>query len=92
MLWLDPEEIVGRLNCRLRGWANYFKLGPVSKAYHAVDRHVRERLRRWLSKKHKQRGPGYARYSDSYLHQELGLVRLRNFTATSRGRQQERRD
>jgi group II intron reverse transcriptase/maturase len=80
MLWLDPEEIVGRLNGRLRGWANYFKLGPVSKAYHAVDRHVRARLRRWLSKKHKQRGPGYARYSDSYLHQELGLVRLRNFT------------
>jgi group II intron reverse transcriptase/maturase len=80
MLWLDPEEMVGRINSRLRGWANYFKLGPVSKAYHAVDRHVRERLRRWLCKKHKQPWPGYARYPDSYLYQQLGLVRLPSLT------------
>jgi hypothetical protein len=34
-LWLEPEELVGRLNRRLTGWANYFCLGPVSKAYRA---------------------------------------------------------
>ena len=80
---LDAEEVVGRLNRKLRGWANYFKVGPVSKAYAAVDRHVTYRLRRWLCKKHKTPGAGFTRYPDAYLYQELGLVRLlglkRNF-------------
>ena len=34
--WLDAEEMVGRLNRMLGGWANYFCLGPVSKAYRSV--------------------------------------------------------
>src|SRR5258707_13874121 len=51
---LDEEVVVGRLNRKLRGWANYFKLGPVSNAYRAVDHYPTERRRRWLSKKHKQ--------------------------------------
>ena len=80
---LDAKEVVGRLNRQLRGWANYFQVGPVSKAYAAVDRHVTYRLRQWLCKKHKQQGSGFTRYSDTYLYQELGLVRLlglpRNF-------------
>jgi len=80
---LDAEEVVGRLNRKLRGWANYFRVGPVSKAYGAVDRHVTYRLRRWLCKKHKTPGAGFTRYPDAYLYQALGLVRLlglpRNF-------------
>src|SRR6185295_19318822 len=36
---LDAEELVQDLNRMLRGWANYFKLGPVSKAYRAVDQY-----------------------------------------------------
>ena len=36
--WLnDTEEQVARINRKLVGWANYFCLGPVSKAYRAVD-------------------------------------------------------
>ena len=77
---LDAEEVVGRLNRKLRGWANYFRVGPVSKAYAAVDRHVTYRLRRWLCKKHKTPGAGFTRYPDAYLYQELGLVRLLGLT------------
>ena len=32
-LWLDEDEMVGRLNRLLRGWANYFCLGTVTKTY-----------------------------------------------------------
>ncbi len=71
----EPEELVRRLNRRLTGWANYFRLGPVSKAYRAVDRHVAGRLRRWLCRKHKVRGWGFTRFPDDRLEQ-LGLVRL----------------
>jgi RNA-directed DNA polymerase len=39
-VFLDPDEMVGRLNRMLRGWANYFTLGAVSVAYRTVERHV----------------------------------------------------
>ena len=45
---LDAEKLVERLNRKLQGWANYFKLGPVSKAYRIVDQFTTSRLRRWL--------------------------------------------
>ncbi|MCK4303145.1 MAG: hypothetical protein KAY24_02810, partial [Candidatus Eisenbacteria sp.] len=57
-LLLDAEERVARLNRVLRGWSNYFCLGPVSKAYRSVDQHARRRLRQWLRGKHKVRGEG----------------------------------
>jgi group II intron reverse transcriptase/maturase len=73
---LEAEELVQRLNRQLRGWANYFKLGPVSKAYRLVDTYTTRRLRRWLCHKHKVRGGGHSRYPDEYLYDSLGLVRL----------------
>jgi group II intron reverse transcriptase/maturase len=80
---LDAADRVSRLNRMLVGWANYFCLGPVSKAYRIVDRHVRHRLRQWLCAKHKVQGQGTSQYPDEYLEQTLGLVRLqvrtRNF-------------
>ena len=80
---IDIEEQVARINRKLEGWSNYFRIGPVSSAYRAVDRHTAQRLRQWLRRKHKVRGAGTARYSDHYLYQKLNLVRLevrrRNF-------------
>ena len=72
----DPEERVTALNRILVGWANYFSLGPVSKAYRALDRHASRRLRRWLCGKHKWPGQGTARFPDEHLHDVLGLQRL----------------
>jgi group II intron reverse transcriptase/maturase len=73
---LDAEEIVGRLNWKLRGWASYFCLGPVSPAYRLLDTHARQRLRRWLCKKHKVASRGTSRFPDQYLYEVLGLVHL----------------
>jgi RNA-directed DNA polymerase len=39
----DAEALVASLNRLAIGWANYFRLGLVSKAYRAVDRHTRRR-------------------------------------------------
>jgi RNA-directed DNA polymerase len=67
---------VGQLNAMLRGWANYFCLGPVRKAYVVIMRHVRRRLRRWLCGKHKVRHREYAHFPNEMLHEELGLYQL----------------
>ena len=42
---LDRKTVVGTLNRMMFGWANYFCLGPVSKAYSAVERHAESRMR-----------------------------------------------
>jgi group II intron reverse transcriptase/maturase len=74
---LEPDELVGRLNLMIRGWANYFSYGSVSRAYRVVDYHARERLRQWLCRKHKVPGRGTARFPLQYGYQNLGLVELR---------------
>ena len=76
------DEMVGELNLVLKGWANYFRLGSVSKAYRTVDSHARNRLRRWLCWKHKVPGGGTYRYTDKYLEETLGLIRLSRFRTT----------
>jgi RNA-directed DNA polymerase len=79
-LWTEVEDRVARLNRKLLGWSNYFRLGPVSPAYRALDRHCCQRLRRWLCAKHKVKNRGMSRFPDRYLHEELGLVRLSDRT------------
>ncbi|MCA1852429.1 MAG: hypothetical protein LC647_08565, partial [Beggiatoa sp.] len=74
--WREAEAMVEQLNRMLRGWAQYFCLGPVDKAYRAVHAHTTQRLRRWLGTKHKVRRAGFQRYPAAYLHQTLGLVEL----------------
>src|ERR1700739_3575432 len=49
----DSTDVVRKLNQMLNGWANYFCLGSVSRAYRAIDQHARSRLRWWLGLKQK---------------------------------------
>lgn len=73
---LDATQVVKKLNQMMKGWANYFCLGPVSKAYAAVDQHARRRLRWWLCHKHKVSRPGTGRFPDERLYGSYGLTRL----------------
>jgi RNA-directed DNA polymerase len=86
-LLLDQDLVIAKLNRTLIGWANYFCLGPVSKAYRAVDRHARKRLRQWLCSKHSISWQATKKFSDAVLHEGLGLVRLtkrtRSFTCAT---------
>ena len=73
---VDRETVVATLNRMMVGWANYFCLGPVSKAYRAVESHARKRLRQWLCAKHKVCWPATKQFPDAHLHDVMGLVQL----------------
>ena len=76
MVWQETTALVSKLNRMLRGWANYFQVGSVSRAYRALDSYTTMRLRRWLRNKYKVRRCGYKDFPDSYLYETLRLVRL----------------
>ena len=72
--WPDVRD---RLNRLLRGWSAYFGYGSRLPAYRAVDNHVYERVRNFLTRRHKVAGRGSHRFSDDYVFGEGGVLRLR---------------
>jgi len=74
------DEQVNRLNQILSGWANYFRLGYVARAWKVVQQHACRRLRWWLRRKRGEKG-GHQGYPDMQLYEKYGL---RNLSRTVR--------
>jgi RNA-directed DNA polymerase len=74
----DPwQEVLGRLNSVLRGWANYFCYGTRSKAYRAIDNYVYHRAADFLRRRHKVRQRCIRQYSAGAIFGSFGVQRLR---------------
>jgi len=79
----DIREVIAKLNPILRGWGIYFRTGNASHKFNAVDRYVRMRLCRLMSRRGGQRRAPFrwkdwphARFVDEHgLHKLLGTIR-----------------
>lgn len=73
---LPVSRRIEELNPVIRGWAGYFNQGPVQRVYRDIDNYAARRVRIWLRRRSGKRGTGYRQYSDQYLYEKLGLIRL----------------
>ena len=84
----DIREVIRVLNPILRGWGGYFRTGNASDKFHQIDRYVRARLlrlmsrrggqRRWKPDRRPFRGKAWPHgrlVADHGLYQLLGTIR-----------------
>ncbi|MFO1458949.1 MAG: group II intron maturase-specific domain-containing protein [Verrucomicrobiota bacterium] len=67
-----PEALAG-VNRLLRGWAGYFHYRNSSRVMAKLNWHVRNRVRRWLWRKHGRTRALWGDYPDQRLQTQYGL-------------------
>lgn len=72
-LWKRTKDAIAELNGMLRGWAGYFRHGNSSRVMAKLNWHVRNRVRRWLWRKHACSRSLWKDYPDRKLHEHYGL-------------------
>ncbi len=70
-------EIRNELNAVLRGWSAYFSHGARYKAHTAIDNHVVQNVRGFLTRRHKVHTRGTRRFSYEAIFGEFGVLSLR---------------
>jgi RNA-directed DNA polymerase len=74
--WKNTKDIIAELNRTLRGWASYFHFGNSSRVMNQLNWQVRNRVRRWLWRKHARKRSLWKDYPDHKLHEQYGLWEL----------------
>jgi len=69
-------EVVGKVNRAVRGWSGYFHYGNSAGVFSRVNHWLRNRLRRWLWRKHDCRGGLHKHYPNEQLATRYGLWSL----------------
>ena len=84
--WKSIAEVVKDTNAVLRGWAGYFHYRNSTSVMGELKLYSRERLRRWVWRKHDCTKGLWKYYSDERLHQQYGLYALPTTAAWKAGR------
>ena len=69
-------EVISGLNRMLRGWSGYFHCQHSSRTFGRLNDWTRDRLRRWLWRKHGRRKTLWNAYPTAILHGQYGLWQL----------------
>lgn len=81
-LWKEPEEVIRRINQRMRGWAGYFHYGNSTRVMAKLQWYVEARVGRWLWKKHAKVRARYApEHTREQLRERHGLYRMPHHAA-----------
>lgn len=46
------EDLLGQLNPKIRGWANYYRHVVAKETFNFIDSHIYKALRRWIKRRH----------------------------------------
>lgn len=79
--WQRIPEAMSGVNRLLRGWSGYFHYGQSSRVMGKLNWQVRDRVRRWLWRKHGQSQRLWGTYPDERLHGHYGLWPLPTWAA-----------
>jgi group II intron reverse transcriptase/maturase len=74
--WKTIDSVVRETNRVLRGWAGYFHYRNSSSVMNGLQRYSREKLRRWIWRKHKCKRGLWNFCPDEQLHTRYGLYVL----------------
>jgi group II intron reverse transcriptase/maturase len=74
--WKTVSEVVKEANQVLRGWAGYFHYRNSTSVMSGMRRYSRDRLRRWIWRKHNCKRGLWNSCSDEQLHAHYGLYAL----------------
>ena len=76
------DRVIELINPKLRGWANYFRMGHSNRCFKYGKDWVEKKIRRHLMRSRQRTGFGWDRWSNAWLYQRLGLYcdyRIRYF-------------
>ena len=81
-LWKEPEEVIRRINQRMRGWAGYIHDGNSTRVLAKLEWYVEARVGGWLWKKHAKVRARYApEHTREQLRERHGLYRMPHHAA-----------